>query len=571
MRRSRLDTLKHPAPWHGLKVIDASRVLAGPSPARYRLTKVPDVVKIEAPEGDECRGFGPPFVHGSSAYFNAVNRNKRSLVLDLSRPQERERLFGLLDEADVLIENFKLGTLAAWGIAEPAWFTKRFARLIHCRITGFGDQGPYGGLPGYDAAVQAMAGLLSINGEAQGSPVRIGVPVLDLTTGMNAAMAVLLALQARQRTGRGQMADVSLYDSALSVAIRSHELSTAGRVPGPHGQPARQHRPLQRLPDPQHAAVRCRGQRPTVRQTVTALGMRTGAGRTLWPATQARVAHRRTPWTPLLERLSGSRCRATGAGPAGPGRARRADSRHPGGGAIGACARARNGGAARGLHRPGLPHQAQRHSSAASAGRHQRWEIPRSGRQPGYSSSLFTPPRQGDITCVSCLQPCTVRHCTVARLRTAETLPQGKPIRNHGPSSPGCHGHPVARIVGEGVIASRRWPVRAPPTAQPDHHQQLAQRLSPGPCSRSFPYDPSRISPYHAADHMPLHLSRPTAHATLASFVAKGKKTAGSRMAMVRLAAVSACRIQQRRRLRRSGCPTRVSRGVDDSLPCLVD
>lgn len=220
----------------GLKVVDASRVLAGPFAGQILGDHGAEVLKIEGPEGDECRGFGPPFVNGSSAYFNAVNRNKRSVLMDLGRPEERDRLFALLESADVLIENFKLSSLQAWGIPQASWFTQRYPRLIHCRITGFGDDGPYGGLPGYDAAVQAMAGLLSINGDAGGPPVRLGVPVVDLTTGMNAAMAILLALQARHRTGRGQMADVSLYDCAVSVA---HPFLTnylhSGKVPGPTG------------------------------------------------------------------------------------------------------------------------------------------------------------------------------------------------------------------------------------------------------------------------------------------------------------------------------------------------
>jgi len=220
----------------GLKVVDASRVLAGPFAGQILGDHGAAVIKIESPEGDECRGFGPPFVNGSSAYFNAVNRNKRSAILDLGEQADRDRLFSLLETADVLIENFKLSTLQAWGIDHPSWFSRQYPRLIHCRITGFGDDGPYGGLPGYDAAVQAMAGLLSINGDVDGEPVRLGVPVVDLTTGMNAAMAVLLALQARHRTGRGQMADVSLYDSAVSVA---HPFLTnylhSGKVPGPSG------------------------------------------------------------------------------------------------------------------------------------------------------------------------------------------------------------------------------------------------------------------------------------------------------------------------------------------------
>ncbi len=220
----------------GLKVIDAARVLAGPFAGQILGDHGAEVVKIESPEGDECRGFGPPFVNGSSAYFNAVNRNKHSVVLDLGEKDEREKFFKMLESADVLIENFKLSTLRKWDIPDAKWFTKKYPKLIHCRITGFGDDGPYGGLPGYDAAVQAMAGLLSINGDLGGDPVRLGVPVVDLTTGMNAAMAVLLALQARNRTGRGQLADVSLYDSAVSMA---HPFLTnylhSGIVPGPTG------------------------------------------------------------------------------------------------------------------------------------------------------------------------------------------------------------------------------------------------------------------------------------------------------------------------------------------------
>ena len=231
-----MSTELRPGALEGIKVVDASRVLAGPFAGQILGDHGADVIKIESPEGDECRGFGPPFVNGSSAYFNAVNRNKQSVVLDLGKEQERQRLMDLLATADVLIENFKLSTLQSWGIPDARWFTQTFPRLVHCRITGYGDEGPYGGLPGYDAAVQAMAGLLSINGDADGEPVRLGVPVVDLTTGMNAAMAALLALQSRARTGRGQLADVSLYDSAVSVA---HPFLTnflhSGKVPRPTG------------------------------------------------------------------------------------------------------------------------------------------------------------------------------------------------------------------------------------------------------------------------------------------------------------------------------------------------
>src|SRR5699024_7455867 len=170
------------------------------------------------------------------AYIKAVNRNKDSVILDLNESEDREIFFEMIETADVLIENFKLSTLERWGIKDIQWFTQLNPRLIHCRITGFGDDGPYGGLPGYDAMVQAMAGLISINGDDKGNTFRLGVPVVDLTTGMNTAMAALLALQARHNTQRGQLADISLYDSAVAMA---HPFLTnylhSNQVPRPIG------------------------------------------------------------------------------------------------------------------------------------------------------------------------------------------------------------------------------------------------------------------------------------------------------------------------------------------------
>ncbi|MBB1595849.1 CaiB/BaiF CoA-transferase family protein [Achromobacter sp. UMC46] len=202
----------------GLRVIDASRVLAGPYCGQMLGDHGADVVKIEPPSGDETRTFGPPVNAGGAAYFQALNRNKRGVVLDLNREDAREVFWRMLETADVLIENFKASTLASWGIADPAMLCERFPRLIHCRITGFGDDGPLGGQPGYDAAVQAACGLMSVNGTADGPPLRLGVPMVDLTTGMQAAIAVLAALAERARSGRGQLCDVALHDCALSIA-----------------------------------------------------------------------------------------------------------------------------------------------------------------------------------------------------------------------------------------------------------------------------------------------------------------------------------------------------------------
>lgn len=202
----------------GLRVIDASRVLAGPYCAQMLGDHGADVVKIESPEGDETRAFGPAVGPGGAAYFQGLNRNKRGLVLDMGVAAARELFWELVAGADVLIENYKPSTLRAWGVADAREICARHPRLVHCRITGFGDDGPLGGLPGYDAAVQAAAGLMAVNGEAGGPPLRLGLPVVDMATGMQAAIAVLAALQERHASGRGQLCDVALYDCALGLA-----------------------------------------------------------------------------------------------------------------------------------------------------------------------------------------------------------------------------------------------------------------------------------------------------------------------------------------------------------------
>jgi crotonobetainyl-CoA:carnitine CoA-transferase CaiB-like acyl-CoA transferase len=201
----------------GLKVIDLSRVLGGPFCTQLLADHGATVIKIEPPQGDETRDWGPPFLGDAASYFLGLNRNKLGAALDLSRPESRELLLALLADADVLVENFKPGTLERWGLGYEQVLRERFPRLVHCRVSGFGAEGPLGGLPGYDAVVQAMCGLMSVNGEKGGEPLRMGVPVVDIVTGMNAALGVLLALQERQRSGRGQFVETTLYDSGLSL------------------------------------------------------------------------------------------------------------------------------------------------------------------------------------------------------------------------------------------------------------------------------------------------------------------------------------------------------------------
>jgi len=206
-----------PGSMHGLRVVDLSRVLGGPYCTQILADHGAEVIKIEPPGGDETRGWGPPFDGDTASYFQGVNRNKLGAVLDLSQPAERERLLALLETADVLIENFKIGTMERWGLGYDTVLRTRFPRLVYCRVSGFGADGPLGALPGYDAAVQALTGLMSVNGEAGGPPLRIGVPIIDLVTGLNAAIGILMALRERETSGRGQFVEAALFDCALSI------------------------------------------------------------------------------------------------------------------------------------------------------------------------------------------------------------------------------------------------------------------------------------------------------------------------------------------------------------------
>ncbi len=201
----------------GVRVLDLSRVLAGPLCTQMLADHGAEVLKVEPPGGDETRGWGPPFMSpGTSAYFTGLNRNKRNVVLDLSSELGREAVRRLLTGADVLVENFRAGTLATWGFDDD-YLAEHCPRLVHARITGFGADGPMGGAPGYDAVLQAYGGLMSVNGERDGDPLRVGVPVVDMVTGILAFSGILLALHERHSSGRGQLVDCSLLDAAVTL------------------------------------------------------------------------------------------------------------------------------------------------------------------------------------------------------------------------------------------------------------------------------------------------------------------------------------------------------------------
>jgi crotonobetainyl-CoA:carnitine CoA-transferase CaiB-like acyl-CoA transferase len=204
----------------GVRVIDLSRVLAGPLCTQMLADQGADVIKVEPPAGDETRTLGPPFNDdGDAAYFLALNRGKRAIALDLAHPDGQATLLQLLDSADVVVENFVPGTMARWGMDFETVLKPRCPRLIYCAVSGFGTDGPLGGLPGYDAVLQAMCGLMSVNGDVASGPTRVGVPIVDHLTGYTALTGILLALFDRERTGLGQRVEATLFDTALSLLV----------------------------------------------------------------------------------------------------------------------------------------------------------------------------------------------------------------------------------------------------------------------------------------------------------------------------------------------------------------
>jgi len=197
-------------PLKGLRVFDLTRVLAGPTCAQMLGDLGADVIKIEKPgAGDDTRGFAPPFMPGTkeSAYFVGVNRNKRSVTLDIATPEGQELALALIADCDILVENFKVGALAKYGLGYEQ-LHKKFPRLVYCSITGFGQTGPYAPRPGYDSLIQGMGGVMSLTGEPEGQPQKVGVPVADLFAGLYGCIGILAAIRHRDATGIGQQIDI---------------------------------------------------------------------------------------------------------------------------------------------------------------------------------------------------------------------------------------------------------------------------------------------------------------------------------------------------------------------------
>lgn len=294
----------------GLRVVDLTRVYAGPLCTQVLADNGADVIKVEPPQGDETREWGVVGEDGHSSYFWGLNRNKRAIALDLSDPDGRKVLHALLRDADVLVDNFKTGTLEAWGLGRED-LRARWPRLVHLSISGFGRCGPLAGYPGYDAAVQAFAGVMSVNGESGGHPLKLPVPMVDMATGLYAVSAIAMALLERQRSGLGQHIDLSLYDVALTV---THPLSTTWmfdqKVPRPSGNVYAAIAP--------YGIYACRdgriftgaGNNRAFGKLCIALGMRDLPGDPRFSDNQARVQHR-----VALDDLIGQACATQDAEP----------------------------------------------------------------------------------------------------------------------------------------------------------------------------------------------------------------------------------------------------------------
>jgi crotonobetainyl-CoA:carnitine CoA-transferase CaiB-like acyl-CoA transferase len=292
-----------PGPLAGVFVLDLSRVLAGPWATQVLADLGAEVVKVERPgTGDDTRSWGPPFTTradgsaGDAAYFLAANRNKKSVTVDMARPKGAELLRRLAVKADVVVENFKTGGLAKYGLDHPALATLN-PRLVYCSITGFGQDGPYAARAGYDYMIQAMGGLMSITGQADGTPgaepMKVGVAVADLFTGLYASNAILAALLHARATGEGQHIDMALFDvQAAMLANQAANFFVSGVAPTRMGNAHPNLAPYQPFPTSDGAVVIAVGNEGQFRALCQALGCAGAATDPRFLTNALRVRHR---------------------------------------------------------------------------------------------------------------------------------------------------------------------------------------------------------------------------------------------------------------------------------------
>ena len=280
-------------PLSGIRVLDLSRVLAGPYCTMQLADQGADVLTIERPgTGDDTRGWGPPFAGGESAYFLCCNRNKRSLAIDLKQPEGRDLVARLASHCDVLVENFLPGTLAGWGL-DAATLRARHPQLVYCSITGFGQTGPRRLEPGYDIMIQALAGVMSITGEPDGPPTKLGVAIADITAGLFASQAILASLVGRARTGQGEQIDIALFDSTVAwLANVGQNYLVSGEIPQRRGSQHPNIVPYQTFATADGDVVIAVGNDPQFRRFCQLLGVPDWADDPRFATNAARVQHR---------------------------------------------------------------------------------------------------------------------------------------------------------------------------------------------------------------------------------------------------------------------------------------
>lgn len=291
-------------PLAGLKVVELARILAGPWIGQSLADLGAEVIKVEAPDGDDTRRWGPPFIERdgdkSAAYFYAANRGKTSVTADFSTPEGQELVRALVADADILIENFKVGGLKKYGLDFES-LSKLNPRLIYCSVTGFGQDGPDAHKPGYDFMIQGLSGLMSITGEPDGTPQKFGVAVTDIVTGLYGSIGILAAVEQRHRTGKGQHIDMSLMDCATALLANQamNQLAT-GESPPRFGNAHPNIAPYQVVPTADGHIILAVGNDGQFERLCDVLGLQSCAGNPAYQTNEMRVANRAT-LTALIE------------------------------------------------------------------------------------------------------------------------------------------------------------------------------------------------------------------------------------------------------------------------------
>lgn len=316
------------APLEGLKVVELARILAGPWAGQTLADLGAEVTKIEAPRGDDTRAWGPPFVTRdddvSASYYHCTNRGKASITVDFATQEGQDKIRRMVADADILIENFKVGGLKKYGLDYHS-LRDINPRLIYCSITGFGQTGPYSHRAGYDFIIQGMSGLMSITGEPDGQPQKTGVAITDIFTAVYAVSGILAALHQRERTGKGQQIDMALLDVAVSVtANQAMNYLTTGNAPGQMGNAHMNLTPYQVFDCADGHIIIATGNDPQYQRLCAILGLGDMATAPEFLHNKDRLANRRV----MIARLNGataqwsksdllSACEAQGV-PAGP-------------------------------------------------------------------------------------------------------------------------------------------------------------------------------------------------------------------------------------------------------------